>query len=88
MAHDTSMTFNRSDDGVTNHSSFHTQISKPSFDTFYLNKSYQKGGTTLMQNYVSQQGRRGVCLLWANALFLVTSSPFSSPLLPDRRAVV
>lgn len=54
MANDTSMMFDWSDDMVSNHSCFHTQISQPSLDIFYLNKSYQKGGTTLMWNYISQ----------------------------------
>ena len=88
MANDTSTMFDQSDDGVTNHSCFHTNISEPSFDILYLNKSYQKEGTTLMRNYISQRGRCGVCLLWVNALFLATSSPFSSPLLPDGKAVI
>lgn len=59
-------------------SSFYT------FDIFHFYKSYQIGGTTLIQNAVSQQGRCKVCLLLVNIFFL--SLLLSFPLLPEGSA--
>lgn len=50
------------------------------FDIFRLYKSYQKGGTTPIQNSISQQGRCNFVCFWQTLFF---SSLLSSPLLPE-----